>query len=963
MKLVVVGSSAGGLQELETIFGSLPAMENMAFLVIQHSDPEIESNLGDIIERDATMPVHAIEEGMEIEPANIYVHPSSKNVLVENHTFTLKALEENDGLRLPIDVTLDSVAHAFGEHAVCIILSGTGSDGSNGAKKVKAEGGIVYVQDPEEAEFPGMPQSVIETGLVDAKLSVDEIPVKLINLQEHPHLVVDKGEPDEEIDDFLRSVFKQVRKSTGHDFSEYKTNTILRRIDRRMAANEITEMDDYRKFLNDNDEEAEKLFREFLISVTNFFRDEEAFEQLRKEVLEPMFRDAEEHINLRIWVPGCATGEEAYSVAIMVAEIESKYETQNTEVQIFASDIDEDAIEFARVGEFDRGIEADLSKERLNKYFSVKEEKYKVKKFIREMIIFAPHNVLKDPPFINMDLICCRNMLIYMKPKIQNKVLSLFYHSLNEYGYLFLGSSESVKVFSEHFDTIDKSHKIYQRIEETQVEKPSFPDFTPERTLRLDNEYATKKEKEEKHKKITRVAERIILNDYTFPTVLINEQNQVIYFSGKTEKFLKPAPGEASFDIMKMAGSQLDHKLGAIISDAKDKEQKLVREDVQIIQDDTRTECDIIVRPISRDEGDDYHYLVVFKEKREVELHIDEAEEAESQSEKVQALQKELQSTKEYLQSTINELQMANEDLKSANEELQAKNEELQSTNEELQTSKEEVKSTNEELKTVNDELKTKIDELSRAKNDIYNLLVSTDIATVFLDKDLKVKRFTPKSKEVLNLVSSDKGRHIDEIKMKIDYDELTEDAEYVLETLNKIEKEKEHQEGHRYSVQIMPYRTVENVIEGVVITFVDNTRFKTSSRLAEMVKRSPDAITIMDPNGKIEFWNNGAEELYGYSENEALKMNIAELTTEKRRDETKEMLESIKQGNYIRSLHTERKTKAGKTLRVWLKTVALLDEDDNVQEISTTERDVTEFKQREKELEERIAELENQLS
>ncbi len=740
-----------------------------------------------------------------------------------------------------------------------------------------------------------------------------------------------------------------IRSETGHDFSHYKRNTIQRRIERRMAVHQIDKMDDYVRCLQESSAEVDALFKDMLITVTNFFRDPDAFEVLSKEVLPSVLKNKAADDSVRVWVPGCATGEEAYSIAMLIVENMSEL-NKHLAVQVFATDIDRDAVEYARHGSYPESIAADVSVERLKHFFVREENSFRVKKQLREIVVFATQNLTKDPPFSKLDLVSCRNVLIYMDTVLQKKILSMFHYVLNPGGYMFLGTSETTGDSSDRFSVVSAKWKVFERKGVLGGRDPGYPamplyDSTVE--VRRGGEKGVPNEAG-----IRQVAERTILQNYAPPCVLINQKYEILYFHGKTEKFLTPPTGEPTFDILKMAREEIRYRLSTIIHQAGKEKKAVTAKGLQIKHDGDIVIVDLVVRPVVEDVQGAGLMMVIFESKEFTGKRAGrkkEVKDLDKTDSGIFALEQELQSTKEYLQTTIEELETSNEELKSTNEELQSTNEELQSTNEELDTSREELQSTNEELETVNSELQDKVVQLSAANDDLNNLLGSTEIGTIFLDMDLCVSRFTPSASKIFNLIKMDTGRPISDITSTIDYPNLCADAEETLRTLVPKQTDLQAADGKWYSIRVLPYRTVENVINGVVVTFVDITRqIQQDSdvrRLATVLMDSNDAITVRELDGRIVSWNKGAAKMYGYTEDEALNMNADALVPESIRAEAKLFAREIAAGISVgSSVRTKRLTKDGRIIDVWLTASKLVDDSGKVVSIATTERDITEL-------------------
>jgi len=947
--IVGIGASAGGLEALELFFSNVPPDTNMAFVIIQHLSPKHKSIMADILAKYTPMKVLRIENNQEIKCNHVYLNPADKNVIILNRRLYLTEPTQTHGVNLPIDCFFRSLAEDQGEKAICIILSGTATDGTLGLKAVKGEGGMAMVQDPDSARYAGMPSSAIATGLVDFIFPVEKIPTEIVRYVQHPYM--ERPErietAQQQFRNYVQKILALIRTSTGHDFSKYKQTTIRRRIERRMAVHQLDNIEKYATYLKRTSAEIEILFKDLLIGVTNFFRDAEAFEVLKTKVIPELIKNKQPEIPLRIWIAGCATGEEPYSIAIILAETMDKLKKQIT-VQIFASDIDNEALDFARMAVYPDSIAADVSTQRLNRFFVKDENTYRVKKQIREMVVFANQNLIKDPPFSRLDLVCCRNLLIYMEPVLQKKILPLFHYTLTHNGVLFLGTSESIGEFSHLYSAISSKWKIFKHKEyvaDRMVDYPRTPFYDVLPTPQGLGERRTPTVAD-----IHNLAERIILDNYAPPCVLINEQYEILHFIGQTDKYLAAPTGKASFNIVKMAREGLRYKLSTALHNAVKQKKTIFSAGLKIKHNHSFRTVDLVVRPLTESGFTQGFMLVMFEDKT-----IPEPVTKKKTAKKdivdpyVVSLENELQSTKEYLQTTNEELETSNEELKSTNEELQSVNEELQSTNEELETSKEELQSTNEELVTLNAELQKKVEELSKANNDISNLLASTHIGTIFLDINLCVKRFTPPITKLFNLIQSDIGRPIGDITSNISLNNIAESAGEVLDTLARQEVELQDKKGNWYSMRIMPYRTVENVIDGVVITFIDIGHLKDTkqlNRLATVVRDANDAITVQDFNGNILAWNHAAMQMYGWSETEALKMNIRQLVPKNKVTETEKFTKKLKKGEILKSFETQRLCKNGKILDVWLTATILTNKSGTPREIATTERDISEIRQ-----------------
>ena len=826
--IVGVGASAGGLEALKGFFGEMPADCGMAFVVVQHLDPNHESLMKGLLEQVTDLPVQEAQNKQRIEPNRVYLKPPGKDVVVRDGELILTPIEGSDRLRLPIDMFFRSLAEDQKEKAICVILSGAGSDGTLGAKLIQGEGGLVMVQDEHEAQYARMPQSIISAGLADLILPVKLMPQELLNYIRHPFIGAERTDvPLEQIEQDIQAVLMVVRTNTGHDFSRYKRTTIQRRIERRMALHQIQEMGDYRRYLRQNPAEIDNLFQDMTIRVTRFFRDQKSFDVLMKKGLQPLLQSKEAGDTVRIWVPGCATGEEAYSLAIMVLEASEGLEKFH-DFKIFATDINAEAVAVGRRAYFPESVAVDISQERLKRFFSKKDHHYHVDSKIRDMIVFAVHDVSRDPPFSNMDLVSCRNLLIYMNSELQGDMMQIFRYALNTDGILFVGASETTGG-AEFFTAVDKESKIYRRksAENGQAFQFHFPQsFRPVKVEKHDSGRppgnGAREHQKHARRKVRDIVEQTILDKHTYPAVLIDDQGEILYFHGNTGRFLAPPVGEPSFNIFAMVSGELPYQLAKAVEKVKRSATPEHLENLQARHNDSFLRLDVSLSPLVADERGKNWILVEFKESSAgPEEKKGKAADKESTPEGAR-LEEELRITRQELQATIEELETSNEELKSANEELQANNEELQSTNEELESSKEELQSTNEELETVNTELSKKNQDLLKVEDDLDNLFESIELAILFLDNDLCIQRFTPATAKIFNLKKSDEGRRLSDITSNLNYDDLARDAEEVLDHLTRKEVRVHSKTGNTYSMRIVPYRSGNNVIEGVIVSFTD---------------------------------------------------------------------------------------------------------------------------------------------
>jgi two-component system CheB/CheR fusion protein len=822
--IVAIGASAGGLEALEQFFGNMPADTGLAFVVIQHLDPTRVGILPELLQRVTQMQVQQATDGMLVEPDCVYVIPPNKSLSVLNGHLHLLVPAESRGLRLPIDFFMKSLAIDRLQNSVGVILSGMGSDGTQGIKAIKGKNGLVLVQDPISAKFDGMPISAKEAVIADVIAPATELPARLLAiLKQSPD-----AEPDESIDEKSKSHLDKIiillREQSGHDFSHYKKNTLLRRIERRKGVHQIDKINDYVRFLQENPPEVEFLFKELLIGVTSFFRDPEVWEKLKDNILPEMIKNAPNRHVLRAWVTACSTGEEAYSLAMIFKEVLEK--SQNGRVlslQIFATDLDKDAIEKARSGVYPENIDAEVSPERLARFFTLESSGYKISNSIREMVVFAPQNIIKDPPFTKLDILTCRNMLIYMEPDLQKKLISLFNYSLNQDGILVLGTAETLGSSTEGFREIDNKLKIYKRT--SALSPAELADF-PSAFFRNRRFTSEKKLPQKAMDSIQTVTEQLLLQRFAPSSVLVNDRGDILFITGRTGKYLEPAAGKANMNIHAMMREGLNQEISDALRKTNRDLSPVFIKNAKVGSNAADYYVDVTVQRLDAPESVKGLTIIVFAEvKSPIEKTVGKGRVGKSRSPlKLKELDEQLRRSYEELQSTREEMQTSQEELKSTNEELQSTNEELQSTNEELTTSKEEMQSMNEELQTVNIELQSKVNDFVRANDDMKNLLNSTEIATLFLDKEFNIRRFTDNAQSIVKIRKSDIGRPFTDLVTELDYSEFGEHVNEVLKSLKTIESSIAAKDERWFSVRIMPYRTLEDKIDGVVITFSDIT-------------------------------------------------------------------------------------------------------------------------------------------
>jgi two-component system CheB/CheR fusion protein len=922
--IVGIGASAGGLEALQEFFEAMPAYKEFAFIVVVHLDPNHVSLLPDLLQKHTAIKVTQITDGAQVEPNHIYVIPPNKSLSIFNKRLHLTKLESPRFSHLPIDIFFRSLAQDQGGRAIGIVLSGTGSDGSLGLMEIKAANGLVIVQDEASAQYTGMPKSVINTGIADYILSPDKMPTQLIQYAQYREDTNDRHIVQlQNIDVFLQKIFFLIHNQTGHDFSMYKRNTICRRIERRMQLRQTGNMADYVALLQKDEQEIAILANELFIGVTNFFRDSEAYNVLQQKILPSFLNQKPNNYTLRVWVPGCSTGEEAYSIAIIIQECLDNI-NHHINVQIFGTDINENAIEKARRGLYLFGIEnVDVSPERIKRFFVREDNNYRIKKSIREMMVFAPQNIISDPPFTKLDIISCRNLLIYFRSELQRKMLQTFHYSLKEDGIMFLGPSETTGQSNHFFSVLDKKWKIFRRTKVAEsipralhLLEPAHP-ILGEDIKMLD---ITQKTEE---LSVMQLVEAILRHSSVPPCAIIDTKSNIIYVHGRLGKYLEPAEGKISINIVDMARFGLKTELASGIRQASQTRKKVQKKVYAIQQDGSQISVVMTISPIMEFSPIPGLVMVAFEDVPMENLIKTEASKAlPTKTEEVAKLQQQLDFTKESLQTTIEELETSNEELKSTNEELQSTNEELQSMNEELETSKEELQSLNEETVTVNAELQSRIEELQSANDDMKNLFDSTQIATLFLDTKFCIRRFTPKVKELIKLEASDVGRPISHFSSSLQDPNLTGLAGEVLRTLNKHESEICDDQGRCFCVRILPYRTTNNIIDGVVITFEDITARKEVEQalinnekrykrmidfcpvpmwendfskveqilhalrdqgvadLAEYLDKHPQKLKDLLKKVQISHVNNAAMELFKADDKEKLAASIQELLT-----------------------------------------------------------------------------------
>ncbi|MFC1748943.1 chemotaxis protein CheB [Pseudomonadota bacterium] len=1074
--VVGVGASAGGLNAFRELLQHLPVDTGMAFVLVQHLDPHHESLLPSLLSGVTTMPVCEAQDNMQIAPNHIYVIPPNTNIGILHNTLQLVQRQTEGWRYLPVDWFLRTLAEDRGSGAIGVILSGTASDGTQGLEAVKAAGGIAFAQEETSAEHFGMPRSAIAAGCVDFVLSPREIAREIGRVSRSTHVMNGRTMEESLIEsgDQLNKIFLLLRTRTGHDFTYYKHTTIKRRIKRRMLVHKLERLGDYVRLLEREPREVDALFQDILINVTSFFRDPEAFEALQTLVFPKLLDKRPSELPLRLWVPGCATGEEAYTLAIILSEY-LRDRASNISVQIFATDIDDQAIGKARQGIYPERVVDEVSPERLKRFFVKVAGGYQVNKTIRDMCIFAEQDITKDPPFSRMDLICCRNLMIYLGAVLQKKVLQIFHYALQPSGFLMLGTSETIGGHAELFRLVDQKGKLYAK--KTMAARINYQFAT--RTFIPEEQPVVPQHQGEQllFYNLHQEAEQVVLAKYGPPGAVINRDMEVLHFRGETGPYLNPSPGSASLNLLKLVRQELAAELRAAVYKASKEGKQVRKEGVRLGHDGNDRRVDLQIIPLKGPVAEECCMLVLFEDVKQSPDETGGGEVTkvtETDQLRLREMEQELATSREYMQSIIEAQETSNEELKSANEEIQSTNEELQSTNEELETAKEELQSTNEELATVNEELENRNLELSAANNDMTNLLASVNLPILMLGEDLRVRQFTPQAEKLLNLIGSDIGRPISQIRANVEIPDLEAMVSKVIDTMAIESLEVQDSNGHWYNVRARPYKTMDNRIEGAVITFIDIDDIKDAERLrkiqvelleieerlqaiinnsataifakdpegryllvnkrvemllgldserivgktdhellpktyadlwnsndkevirsgeamefeevvsfdgcehtfltvkfplkttdgkvyavggvatditerhrveqaqrrlAAVVRDSNDAITVLGFDGTIQAWNPAAVRLYGWSELEALAMNIHDIVPEIERPIVRGLIEQVRKGEVQAPLEATRLTKAGKSVRVLLTASLLVDENGQPKAVATTEK------------------------
>ena len=895
--IVGIGASAGGFEAVMELLRMLPANTGMAYAIFQHLDPKYPSKLRELISKATGMPVVEIRDRMHIEPDHVYILPPNHDVILTDRSFNLVKYPRAERLHMPIDHFFHSLAQVERNCAIGVVLSGTGSDGTAGLTAIKAAGGLTFAQAEASAKYFGMPRSAIASGCVDAVLTLPQLAKELVRISKHP-LVKYRGAKTLHADAFpeqgdaYSKIFFLLRQHSGVDFSRYKQSTLQRRITRRMVLHRLEQLDQYVRFLRKNPVELDELFYDLLINVTGFFRDKQAFAALKKKVYPHLIKQKSEHgSDIRIWVPGCATGEEAYSIAICLVE-ELQKARSNSRAQIFGTDLSETAINKARAGLYPESIKKDVSPERLRRFFTKVSDGYQINRMIRDMCTFARQNICEDPPFSRLDMVSCRNLLIYLGPSLQKKALPIFHYALNSEGFLMLGTSESIGQFADLFTLLDKKYKIYQKKVSPFRHEMAFGRQRITEKTEISKAAGSPQIDPGGDTDIQKIADRIILNNYAPGCVVIDRTMQVLEFRGQTAPFIEHAPGAASLNILHMVRAGLMVDLRAAIHKALKLKEAVHKESGFIRVRGEVQEVNIDVIPF-RTRPSRERYLLVLFQALPVSKHLADGA-ASGKSAKpshpgeVERLRVELTSTKESLQAIVEEQEASNEELKSANEEVESANEELQSTNEELETAKEELQSTNEELTTLNEELINRNRELAQFNDDLNNLLTSINIPLLVVDGNLTVRRITPQAQAVFNIISAEMGRKLADIKPKIPLPNLDKLIREVIANLVPYETEIRDGEGNMFSLRIRPYRTKDNKIDGAVVALVDLGPIKSSvggraaEIFAQLARQDGERMLLLDSELRVKAASPGFYEGSGLAPRDIEGRGLYEISNRK---------------------------------------------------------------------------------
>jgi two-component system CheB/CheR fusion protein len=953
--VVGLGASAGGLEAFQNFLIAAPPDAGLAYVLVQHLDPNHESMLAELLSRRTTMPVRQITDGMPIEPNNLYLIPPNASLVLDKGRLKLSEFSEPRGFRRPIDVFFRSLAQDQGANAACVVLSGTGADGSEGLRAVKEAGGLTIVQDPDSAKYDGMPKSAVATGLVDKVLRVGDMPGAIRDYFERGHASV-FSLPD--VTDFLLAVCEELRHRLGHDFSQYKRSTMLRRIQRRMQVVGAAKPTEYLQRMRENADEARLLFRDLLINVTCFFRDAEAFDFLRREVIPQLLRDKGASDTIRIWTPGCSSGEEAYSIAILIAEALSHSRARPT-VQIFATDIDDAMLQKARAASYPQSAVKDVPIELLDRYFFAQEDDYVINQAVRDMVRVSNHNIIKDPPFSRVDMIACRNLLIYLNSALQQRLIPVFHYALKPHGWLFLGSAENIAARTDLFDTAEQSHRIYRR-RGAYRQSVAMPLFVQPLALAAESTGAPVGQRPAVDR-ADAVARRI-MERYAPAHVVVNADNDVIRSSARTGRYLELAEGAPSNKITDLCRRGLRSAVRGVLDGARTERKRTIKRDVHVEGDgDALFTVDLVAEPLNEEET-----LLVFQDAsasadadNEAELHLS----SYSQDERISQLEDELDETRSRLRTTVEELETSNEELKSSNEEMMSMNEELQSAN--------------EELATVNEELKNKVDQLARANSDLQNFIESTQVPTIFLDRRMRIRSFTPATKTLFRFQDQDRGRPFSDVVSRADQAHLEELGRRVLETGEPIEHELAIEDGREsYVLRVLPYRDLNDASDGVILVFSDVTKIRQtqadlarnedlarqrSHEIETLYRTAPVGMAMIDRNRRFLKINQHFAELTGHSVDSLAGRTLSDMSPALGERMEGPVSEVIEKGAEVANLDATLRIN-GDGARDFLIDVYPYEEDGRVTAVGVILKDVTELRRLEKELRRLMDELQHRV-
>lgn len=957
--VVGMGASAGGLEAFQNFLMATPADAGLAYVLVQHLDPNHESMLADLLSRRTPMPVRQVTDGMAIEPNHVYLIPPNASLVIEKARLWLSDFSEPRGFRRPIDVFFRSLAIDQGSNAACVVLSGTGGDGSEGLRAVKEAGGLTLVQEPETAKYDGMPKSAVATGLVDKVLNVRDMPAALRDYFDRAQAGI-FSLPD--VTDFLLNVCEELRHRLGHDFSQYKRSTMLRRIQRRMQVVGASTGAEYLSQLREKTDEAELLFRDLLINVTCFFRDAEAFEFLRTHVIPALLKDKGASDTIRIWAPGCSSGEEAYSIAMLMAEALGRLTAKPT-VQIFATDIDEQMLQKARKASYPHSAVKDVPLELLDRYFFAQEDDYVLAQSIRDMVRISSHNLIKDPPFSRVDMIVCRNLLIYLNTSLQQRLIPVFHYALRPHGWLFLGPAENIATRNDLFDAADPALKLYRR-RGSYRQSVKMPLFVQPLALVAASQDPTERPRtqspalERADATMRRMVER-----YAPAHVVVNSENDVLRASARTNKYLELAEGALSSKITDLAKRGLRSAVRSVLEAARRGNKRVIKRDVRIdAEDDLVLRVDVIADPFGEDE-----VLLVFQDvasnPRADEVDAEALVDSYSDEDRIKQLEDELDETRSKLRTTVEELETSNEELKSSNEEMMSMNEELQSTN--------------EELATVNEELKNKVDQLGRANSDLQNFIESTRVPTIFLDRKMRIRSFTPATKSLFRFQDQDKGRPFSDVVSRTDHRQLEQLGQKVLETGEGIEQELEIEDGNESHVlRVLPYRDLNDAIDGVIFVFSDVTKIRQaqadlarnegiarqrSHEIETLYKTAPVGMALVDRNRRYLKINQHFAELNGQPIEKHIGRTLGEMIPDLSEKMERPIAEVFERSIAVTNLEVSVRLN-GEAIRDFLIDFYPYEEDGLITAAGIILKDVTEMRRLEMELRRLMDELQHRV-